>query len=93
MKGGLPSNDWSEDSFWADALEEFQSMRRRGVSRLSFDLEKLEAAFYDPPIYKHVDAILQAERDAGEDGRRYVPRLMMALFVRLYELAGAGDER
>jgi hypothetical protein len=83
---------WWTDPAWTRAVEEFQERRLKGQMKLTFDLGRLEEAFYEPLIYDHVDQVVMEETGDQIEGRRYVPRLMAAVFMRLYEMAGKPEE-
>ena len=79
---------WYEYSDWQEALDRYLELEKEGGGRLVFDLKRLSEAFYQPPIYDMADAILVAESDHDPDGRRYLSRVMRAVFIRLHDLAG-----
>ena len=81
--------DWATDPFWTAPFQRFQDLARHEGSSLTFDVRRLEAACYGDAIYKHIDCVIAAEEIGDFDGRRYLPRLMMALLMILHEEAGA----
>jgi hypothetical protein len=80
---------WHEDPEWTRALEDFQELRIEGVSGVTLDLTKLEDFIYNDATFRLIDYVLQAENSDDPDGRRYVPRLMMAYFMHAFTAAGA----
>lgn len=75
---------WSEDPYWTEALE-----RVPESGTLEIDIEKIrEVAFRgDGPAYKLMEAMVSVSEQEGMDGCRGAPRVMLALLVRLSELA------
>lgn len=78
---------WSEDVFWTDALDRYQSLRENGQTSISIDLELLEENIFsgDSPAYKMVEAMCSVREHEGWDGYRGAPRLVLALLTLLNE--------
>lgn len=80
---------WSADTFWTDALKQLDSIRSQGQTKITLDLEKIEAIAFDGdgPAYRLMHAMTSVERLEGEDGYRGAPRVMLALLVRLADIS------
>ncbi len=80
---------WSESRYWTEALDHFTKLRDGGARRLTLDLREIEKVIYDGdgPAYKLMDAMVSVKEKEGWDGYRGAPRLVLALLVRLNELA------
>lgn len=78
---------WSEDTFWTDALNRYQSLRERGQISISIDLKLLEEIIFsgDGPAYKMVEAMCSVREHEGWDGHKGAPRLVLALLMLLNE--------
>ena len=79
-------DDREKQAAWTAAQNRFQELSQQGAT-ITFDIRRLEAALYDDIIFDHVNEIVREEGNMGEDGRRYVPRLMMAVIMLLHEKA------
>ncbi len=78
---------WSEDAFWTDALNRYQSLRGHGQISININLELLEENIFsgDSPAYKMVEAMCSVREHDGWDGYRGAPRLILALLTLLNE--------
>lgn len=90
----MNDDDWSRDSYWADALREYETLRKSGRRLLCIDLEAIEGILYegDGPAYRLLNGMDAVMRTEGRDGYRGAPRLVQALLVHLHHISEASQE-
>lgn len=78
---------WSENAFWTDALDRYQSFREKGQPSINIDLQLLEEKIFsgDSPAYKMIEAMCSVREHEGWEGHRGAPRLVLALLILLNE--------
>ena len=85
----MESQHWSEDTYWTEALERFYQRREEGRTQITLDLNVIEDAAFDEdgPAYKLMQAMCSVREQEGMDSYRGAPRVLLALLIRLEELA------
>jgi len=86
---------WSEDSYWTDALEEFNRLVNNGQTEIILNLPAILEVAYNGngPAYKLMDAMISVQEQEGMDGCKGAPRVMLALLARLHELSRSTEHR
>jgi hypothetical protein len=81
---------WVEETYWSDALEQFNQLEQTGCKKqFNIDIKKLLEVIYDDtgPAYKLMEAMVSVHEREREDDYRGAPRVLLALLVRLEELS------
>lgn len=80
---------WSEDPYWTEAVDRYNTQRERGAQQLVIDLDAIQGVLYDGdgPAYRALEAMVSVHEHEGMDGYRGAPRIVLALLQILSEHA------